>query len=210
VDVRVVATSNRDLEKTVAEGKFREDLFYRLNVVPVELPSLRHRLEDVPELARHFLQNIAKRDRSPVRVLEPEAVRTLQRYDWPGNVRELQNIVERACVLEAQPGLIRSSTLEPWLRAKTSIPSAPAATPAAAPVAPSASPVLPAPFPSAVSEGTHLRPLSDIERDVILTTLRQFKGHRIKTAQALGIGVRTLGMKLKKWKEEGVPEAAEA
>src|SRR3954468_3405729 len=89
VDVRVVATTNRDLEKEVEAGKFRGDLFYRLNVVPIELPPLRYRLEDIPELARHFLHLVAKRDKDPFRHIEPDAIRVMQRYSWPGNVREL-------------------------------------------------------------------------------------------------------------------------
>lgn len=208
VDVRVIATSNRDLEKTVAEGKFREDLFYRLNVVPVELPALRHRLEDVPELAKHFLMQVSKRDRSPLRLLEAEAVRLLQRYEWPGNVRELQNIMERACVLESQPGVIRASTLEPWLRIKGSpvAPSGPASQITGGVVGAVVSEVAGG-LSGSMREIPTDRHLADIEREVILTTLNRFKGHRVKTAQALGIGVRTLGMKLKKWKEEGVPEA---
>lgn len=273
VDVRVIATTNRELEKAVAEGKFREDLFYRLNVVPVELPPLRERLEDVPELARHFLEQIARRERSVVRHLEPEAVRVLQRYAWPGNVRELQNIIERACVLETVPGVIRAATLEPWLRPRSALvpPAGGAGVAGGAAVSSGmASPGgVPSPGGAAAVHGGGLqgdrtwdvggtwevaaagvgvgsggkvttlagaavgmeaggpaasepgraasvevlagaavtRPLAEIEREVILRTLRQFKGHRVKTAKALGIGVRTLGMKLKKWKEEGVPEA---
>src|SRR5215211_282278 len=87
-DVRVVATSNRDLEKDVAAGKFREDLFYRLNVVPIDLPPLRQRVEDIPELCRHFLHQIAKRENKAFRHIESEALRLLQRYNWPGNIRE--------------------------------------------------------------------------------------------------------------------------
>ncbi|HET6247595.1 MAG TPA: sigma-54 dependent transcriptional regulator [Tepidisphaeraceae bacterium] len=177
VDVRVVATTNRDLELAVADGKFREDLFYRLNVVPIELPPLRQRGEDVPELCRHFLHQIAKRENMPFRHIESEAVRLLQRYPWPGNVRELQNIIERAGVLEAEPGVIRAVTIEPWLRTKQSL--------------------------SGSVEDLAGKPLADIEKQVILSTLQQFKGHRIKTASALGIGVRTLGMKIKRWKEDG-------
>src|SRR5215218_6275290 len=111
VDVRVIATTNRDLESAVNEGRFRQDLFYRLNVVPVELPPLRDRADDIPELCRHFLHQIAKRDRSVFRHIEPEAMRSLQRYDWPGNVRELQNIIERATVLETEPGVVRAATI---------------------------------------------------------------------------------------------------
>jgi DNA-binding NtrC family response regulator len=179
VDVRVIATTNRDLEASVEEGKFRQDLFYRLNVVPIELPPLRQRAEDVPELCRHFLHQIARRDNSPFRHIEAEALRLLQRYDWPGNVRELQNIVERATILEPEPGVVRAATIEPWLKSRNGGAVA-----------------------SAV-EDLAGKPLADIEKQVILSTLQQFKGHRIKTAGALGIGVRTLGMKLKRWKEDG-------
>jgi DNA-binding NtrC family response regulator len=175
VDVRVIATSNRDLEKCVEEGKFRQDLFYRLNVVPVELPPLRERTEDIPELCRHFLHGVAKRENKPFRHAESEAIRLLQRYNWPGNVRELQNIVERASVLETEPGVLRAALIEPWLKSK----------------------------PMASAEALAGKPLADIEKQVILSTLQQFKGHRIKTASALGIGVRTLGIKLKRWKDEG-------
>ena len=177
VDVRVVATTNRNLAKAVEEGKFRQDLYYRLNVVPIELPPLRNRAEDVPELCRHFLHQIAKRDKSVFRHIEAEAVRLLQRYEWPGNVRELQNIVERACVLEREPGVIRAATIEPWLRGAKS--------------------------PASLAGDLAGQPLAAIEKQVILSTLEKFKGHRIKTAGALGIGVRTLGMKLKKWREDG-------
>ena len=129
------------------------------------------------------LHQIAKRDRSPFRHIEPEALRLLQRYDWPGNVRELQNIVERACVLEAEPGVVRAATIAPWLSSATVGGRAPAGA-------------------NAVEELAG-KPLADIEKKVILSTLQQFKGHRAKTAVALGIGIRTLGMKLKRWKDEG-------
>ncbi len=175
VDVRVIATSNRDLEKEVDEGKFRSDLFYRLNVVPIELPPLRNRADDVPELCRHFLHLIAKREKAAFRHIEPEAVRLLQKYPWPGNVRELQNIIERAGVLEIDPGVVRAETIEPWLKMR----------------------------PITAGDALAGKPLAEIEKQVILTTLQSFKGHRMKTAHALGIGVRTLGMKIKKWKEEG-------
>jgi len=179
VDVRVVATTNRNLEDAVDLGKFRQDLFYRLNVVPIELPPLRQRIEDVPELCRHFLHGIARKEKSVFRHIESEATRVLQRYDWPGNVRELQNIVERANVLELEEGVIRATTIEPWLKPRESR--------------------------NASAVGLAGKPLADIEKQVILSTLEQFKGHRVKTATALGIGVRTLGMKLKRWKDEGEP-----
>ncbi|HEV2294373.1 MAG TPA: sigma-54 dependent transcriptional regulator [Tepidisphaeraceae bacterium] len=179
VDARVIATTNRDLEVAVDDGKFRRDLFYRLNVVPIDLPPLRQRVEDIPELCRHFLHNVAKREQNAFRHIEPEAIRVMQKYPWPGNVRELQNIMERATVLETAPGVIQAETIEPWLKIRGST--------------------------TAAAEILAGKPLADIEKQVILSTLEQFKGHRIKTATALGIGVRTLGMKLKRWREEGEP-----
>lgn len=179
VDVRVIATSNRDLEKSVQQGKFRQDLFYRLNVVPIDMPALRDRSEDVPDLCKHFLHRIARRDKAAFRHIEPEAIRLLQKYHWPGNVRELQNLLERAVVLEMDPGVIRASTLAPWLTSPES------------------------PMPMSDAGDLSTMPLADVEKQVILSTLDRFRGHRIKTATALGIGVRTLGMKLKKWREEG-------
>ena len=179
VDVRVIATTNRDLEAAVEEGEFRRDLFYRLNVVPIDLPPLRQRVEDIAELCRHFLHGVAKREQNAFRHIEPEAIRVMQKYPWPGNVRELQNIMERASVLETAPGVIQAETIEPWLKIRGST--------------------------TAAAESLAGKPLADIEKQVILSTLEQFKGHRIKTATALGIGVRTLGMKIKKWREEGEP-----
>ena len=102
----------------------------------------------------------------------------MQRYHWPGNVRELQNIIERATILETEAGVIRAATIEPWLKDRNGA------------------------VCSAV-EDLAGKPLADIEKQVILSTLQQFKGHRAKTAVALGIGVRTLGMKLKRWKDDG-------
>ncbi len=181
VDVRVVATSNRDLEDEVIKGNFRQDLFYRLNVVPMELPALRERPEDIAELIRHFLHLIARRDQSAFKHVETEAMRLLERYPWPGNVRELQNIVERAVILETDPGVIRAETIAPWLR-------------------------MPTANPVAAAQDLAGKPLADIEKQVILSTLERFRGHRVKTATSLGIGLRTLGMKLKKWKDDGVYE----
>ncbi len=179
VDVRVIATTNRDLEEAVEVGEFRSDLFYRLNVVPIDLPALRQRTEDIQELCRHFLHSVAKREQNAFRHIEPEAIRLLQKYPWPGNVRELQNIMERATVLETAPGVIQAQTIEPWLKVRGST--------------------------EAAAVDLAGKPLADIEKQVILSTLEQFKGHRIRTATALGIGVRTLGMKLKRWREEGEP-----
>ncbi len=101
VDVRVIAATNKELEKEIAEGRFREDLYYRLSVIPIHLPPLRERREDIPLLAREFLGRYAKSMNKAIEGIEPEAVRRLEVYDWPGNVRELENTIERAIALES-------------------------------------------------------------------------------------------------------------
>src|SRR6201984_2511031 len=100
VDVRIIAATNKDFEKEIAEGRFREDLYYRLSVIPIQLPSLRQRREDIPLLARHFLESFRKTMEKPINGISPEAMRQLEEYDWPGNVRELENTIERGVALE--------------------------------------------------------------------------------------------------------------
>jgi two-component system response regulator PilR (NtrC family) len=100
VDVRVITATNRDLERAIAAGEFREDLFYRLNVIPIHLPSLRERREDIPLLARAFLERFCKAMQKPIEGIEPDAMAQLETYDWPGNVRELENTMERSVALE--------------------------------------------------------------------------------------------------------------
>jgi DNA-binding NtrC family response regulator len=178
IDVRVIATTNRDLPEEIAAGRFREDLYYRLAVVPVILPPLRERERDVLELVEHFLTHSAARlNRGPF-VLESVACELLQNYDWPGNVRELQNIVTRACVLN-QGRPIAADELRPWLRSDS--PNQ-------------------ATDRGINSDGRDLPlglTLDEIERRMIVATLERFDGHRAKTAQALGIGLRTLSGKLR-------------
>ncbi|MEO0484085.1 MAG: sigma-54 dependent transcriptional regulator, partial [Planctomycetota bacterium] len=220
VDVRVVATSNRQLPRAVASGQFRQDLFFRLNVVPIHLPALRDRIEDVPALAGHFAREICRREGRGEAVFETEALELLMQYPWPGNVRELQNICERAVVLSAPSSeggavTIRRATVEPWLGslavgdarllaagadgrevASEIESSSPHPMRDTEPVAASAS------ASDAAIGPEDVRPLEELEREAIVRALRTFDGHRVKTAGALGIGVRTLGLKLKKWKEE--------
>jgi two-component system response regulator PilR (NtrC family) len=100
VDVRIIAATNKDFEKEIAEGRFREDLYYRLSVIPIQLPSLHERREDIPLLARHFLERFRKSMEKPIEGISPEAMSRLESYDWPGNVRELENTMERAVALE--------------------------------------------------------------------------------------------------------------
>jgi DNA-binding NtrC family response regulator len=175
-DVRIIATSNRTLSNWVAKGQFREDLYYRLNVLPVHLPALRERREDIPILARHFMAGIAQAEGRKAPVFTAEAMQLLTAYDWPGNVRELENLCQRAAALITGEKVM-AQLLEGWLRAST-------------PQVEFGEPL------------RHGRMLEDMERRLIERTLAQFGGHREKSAKALGMGVRTLGMKLKQWREE--------
>jgi transcriptional regulator with GAF, ATPase, and Fis domain len=175
VDARVIATTNRDLRAEVTAGRFREDLYFRLNVLPLSVPPLRDRSEDVPELARHFVQQSAVRLRKTTCVLSASAESLLCEYRWPGNVRELENLITRACVLCTGES-ITADDLRPWL-----IDSPEQAAVAAKSVA-----------PAGLS-------MQDMERQLIEATLDRFDGHRAKTAEALGIGLRTLSGKLKQW-----------
>jgi two-component system response regulator PilR (NtrC family) len=115
VKVRVLAATNRDLERAVKNGEFREDLFYRLNVLHLHLPPLRQRIEDLPELARHFVERTCQNFGTPVKRLTPDALRVLQAYSWPGNVRELENVIERTVALEGTE-MISSGSLPEHLR----------------------------------------------------------------------------------------------
>jgi DNA-binding NtrC family response regulator len=170
VDVRVLATTNRDLPSAVAEGAFREDLYYRLNVVPIFIPPLRDRREDIPLLAEHFVSRFSRGlTGAPVRLTDA-CLRLLSAYDWPGNVRELQHLIERACVLGLGPE-VSASDLEPWLTGPLRSGGGPRFAP-----------------------GTSLEV---VEREMIRATLEKMAGHRARTADALGISVRTLGMKIK-------------
>ncbi len=115
VDVRVIAATNKDLEREIATGRFREDLYYRIGVIPIHLPPLRERREDIPLLARYFLDRFRQKMNKPVEGITPEAQALLEAYDWPGNVRELENTLERAVALEASP-LIRPESLPEKIR----------------------------------------------------------------------------------------------
>ena len=111
VDVRIISATNKSLENEVEEGRFRDDLYYRLNVLSIRMPSLRERRSDIPLLANHFLQRAAKRSGATPKKLSPEALHTLENYDWPGNVRELENAIERAVVLSSDSATIRPDDL---------------------------------------------------------------------------------------------------
>ena len=196
-DVRVIAATNRDLLAEVRAGRFREDLLYRLNVLPVHLPPLRDRREDIIVLADRFLAAAARRDGRAVPSLAADAQQALVSYDWPGNVRELRNICERAAVL-CRSSEVSGRVVAPWLGGSSDAESI--AVEIEIPVASaSESPTL----PTWVCDGQG-KTLEVLERETILATLEACGGHRQNTARALRIGVRTLGLKLRKWKDEGL------
>lgn len=173
-DVRVVASTNRDLPTEISAGNFRQDLYYRLAVVPIMMPPLRDRGDDVLHLADFFLERAAQRLARPQCKLEGCARQLFSAYHWPGNVRELENIVTRACVLnDGTP--ITAAEVRPWLEQPEG---------------------LDVPQASSLPVGTSLE---DMERQMIVATLEHFEGHRAKTAKALGIGVRTLSGKLRSY-----------
>jgi DNA-binding NtrC family response regulator len=169
-DVRVVAATNRPLEEEITAGRFREDLFYRLNVVTIDLPPLRERREDVRELAEHFLATRQVGPR-PCR-LSPEATEALVRYDWPGNVRELANVLERAQILAEEYLITPDDLPEPIAAARP-----PAADPSADP--------------------HHLR---EVERRHVVQVLQQEKGNKVQAARALGISRRALYRLIEKYR----------
>ena len=169
-DVRVLATTNRDLEREVREGGFREDLYYRLNVVPVEIPPLRDRKDDIRLLAHHFLERAERRAGGTVRPLSAVSERQMLAYSWPGNVRELENLIERAVLLSTGDEVVLEGLAG----------GAPTRRP---------------------EDPGRLRGLSleEIEKLMIVDTLRMHAGRQKPTAASLGIGERTLRDKIKKW-----------
>ncbi len=288
-DVRIIATTNRDLSIEVAAGRFRQDLYFRLHVLPIRVPPLRERVDDIGCLSAHLLKLVAAREGTEPKVFDSAAIQLMKQYSWPGNVRELANICERAALF-CTGECISSDIIQPWL---TSRPAIPATFPMIQPAVPvsaetgvprfggvgyasgsiasgsvatypnltvgSSASVEPSALPFAVGGGGggHLvdlhgvdpagaenpntmtpldsgklydsassdvagddsslcgvdcaasdrvtikvgQSLEDIEREVILATLDRNSGHRQRTASALGIGVRTLGLKLRKWKD---------
>ncbi len=172
VDVRVIAATNRDLERAMTEGSFRQDLFYRLNVVRVTLPPLRERREDIPSLINHFLRRFNKRFHRDVRGVAPEALAALSAYTFPGNVRELENLIERAFAMGSREQI--SLTDLPSL-SKTPMASTPVTSPESVPA------------------------LADVERELILKALAVFKDDKEAAAKALGISRRTIYRRLKEY-----------
>ena len=193
VDVRVIATTNRDLEQSVARKEFRQDLYFRLNVVPIFVAPFRERKEDVLFLAEQFMRRYGRKHGVKVSTLSPACRAALQQHDWPGNVRELQNVIERAVILcadgeDLQPahlGLVRPSSAMPQVAGAAVVPASDLAASAEC-----------VPVPPATARPSEILPLEAIEKRHILQTLEHSDGNRTHAARLLGISVRTLRNKL--------------
>jgi len=197
VDVRIISATNRDLGEHVRQGEFREDLFYRLNVFPIEAPSLRERREDIPALVDHFIQRFNAQESRSIQGAAPDTLRLLQSEDWPGNVRQLENAIFRAVVLcdsdELQPeDFPHLSGIEPSFDEPVRVSAAPSAPPAAA-----SSEEQAAPGVSVLDASGHLRSLEDVERDLIQFAIETYAGRMAEVARRLGIGRSTLYRKVR-------------
>jgi two-component system response regulator HydG len=173
INVRILAATNRDLEQAVAQGTFRRDLYFRLNVLSLRIPPLRERRQDIPLLAAHFLER-QSRTSGQERVLSDDALKVMLAYDWPGNVRELENCLERACAFTTGP-IVHVNDLP------TAIHSAPDG------------------MPSGGDVSTRIIPLSELEKQTIMSAIAQLNGDKLMAARLLGIGKTTLYRKLKEY-----------
>jgi two-component system NtrC family response regulator len=176
VDVRVIAATNRDLKQLVSEGKFQEDLYYRLNVIPIVLPPLRERPDDIPVLIEHFIEKHRQRTGKRIDRVEPEVIDALRAYNWPGNVRELENTIDRAVVLATTP-LLTSRTV--WLMSATTTPAA-----------------------AAVPSLKLHQNLEWAERETMRRALEQARGVKKDAAELMGISQRALSHYLAKYRIE--------
>jgi two-component system response regulator HydG len=187
--VRILAGSSRDLTTLVASGQFRKDLYYRLNIVSLRIPSLRERRDDISVLLEYFLERM-RRERATAYRLSPEAVETLVSYDWPGNVREMESVIERACALSSGP-VLHLGDLPTQMHQSVAQAESTGVTLV------DERPLLPA--------GTTDRPsapivsIAELEREAILNTIRQLHGDKLMAAKLLGIGKTTLYRKLKEY-----------
>jgi two-component system response regulator HydG len=180
VNVRVLSATNRNIEKMVADGTFREDLYYRLNVMTIEVPPLRERVEDIPILVQHFSKRFAEKNHKIVKGITPQAMDLLLKYPWPGNIRELENVIERSIIL-VQGEYITIRELPPALQSLVQSEQVDSAEKSTGELL--------------VGELT----LKDIEKQMILQALEETGGNKSETARRLGITRRTLKLKLKKY-----------
>jgi DNA-binding NtrC family response regulator len=192
VDIRIIATSNRNLSEAVKAGTFREDLLFRLNVVNLKIPALRDRPADILELAQHFARKYAQANGVPVRPLSTEARRVLTGNRWQGNVRELENTIHRSVLMSSGDEIGADAILTPdgdRLDLTRTSPAVAHATMAA----------------ETVTRALVGRTVADVERDLILETLKHCLGNRTHAANILGISIRTLRNKLNEYADGGLP-----
>lgn len=202
IDVRIISATNRDLSQQVAEGVFREDLFYRLNVYPIEAPALRDRREDIPALVDRFITRFNAEEGKRVAGCAPETLSMLQAFDWPGNVRQLENTVFRAIVLADAP-FLQPHDFPAISGLAAPLPSEASEAPAAPMVATVELPPLPDSPIRVVDDRGHLRTLEEIERDLIQHAIEVYAGHMSEIARRLGIGRSTLYRKVR---EQGLED----
>ena len=184
IDARIIAASNRDPQKAIADGKMREDLYYRLNVFPIEVPPLRERLEDIPLFSHFFLQKLNETEEKKVEKIEPDFIEALEGYDWPGNVRELRNVINRAFIMARTDTLSVDCLPDKFIGRKRTRSKNGVTIPLG-------------------------RPMEEVERIVIEETLQMTDGDRRKTAEILGISYKTLYNKTKKYKSAGMDDEDE-
>lgn len=217
VDVRVVATTNRDLLKSVERGEFRQDLYYRLNVFPIQVPALRDRPGDVALLAKTFLQRLSRKHGKKMTGFDAESLRSLESHNWPGNVRELQNTIERAVILSEDNSKVNQSSLGLVMAVSQVNVAAPLAGSVSGPVyadggggdhfepeSPVESEIIqPTSSSSAVVEEVELESLEEIEKRHILAMLESTGGNRTQAAKLLKISIRTLRNKIVLYRKDG-------
>jgi len=184
VDVRIIATSNRDMEEEVAKGNFREDLFFRLNVISLKIPPLKDRPGDIPVLSQHFITKYADANAMSALPLSDEAMNMLTGFEWPGNVRQLENTMHRAVLLST------GNEIGPEAIFLDGTHTGGATEPAGA-------------ASDSSTAGLVGRTVSDVERDLIIDTLLHCLGNRTHAANILGISIRTLRNKLKQYGQSG-------
>ncbi|MBI3752942.1 MAG: sigma-54-dependent Fis family transcriptional regulator [Deltaproteobacteria bacterium] len=187
VDVRIIAASNKDIEKEVKEGRFREDLFYRLNVIPIHMPVLRERQEDIPVLSQHFLKKYCTELGKDIKKISGEAMEHLLKYHYPGNIRELENIIERAVALEPTD-IILPESLPEYIRSQGQVVRSQKIETAEQTINPQ--------VPSGLSLD---KAVEDYEKAIILDTLKKAGGIKKKAAELLGLSFRSMRYKLDKY-----------
>ena len=206
VDVRILATSNRDMEVAVKEGQFREDLYFRLNVVNIPLPALRERPADIGKLAQFFANKYADANKMPQKTLSKAAIDKMLGYGWKGNIRELENTMHRAILMSMEDEIEEGAVhIQGAVAPAAAAPAADAAL-----VSDEAKGVAAVVSNPGAVEGMVGRSIADVERDMIVNTLEHCLGNRTHAANILGISIRTLRNKLNQYKDEGVDIPASA